>query len=451
MRRGVALSLAAVAALAAVTPAWAQQVEPLGLGEAVLLARTNSLAAQVSRQTVSVTEAERAATISNTMPNLALSSSANYQELPGASAGAFSGGGFGNLVGFPATGAYVDTTVSASQVIFDAFATRDQLAILDANLRIGQLGAAQAEQDAMVQAAVAYFDVLRAEGLARVALEGLKSAQEQLRLGELRFKAGMGTRPEVLQQRARLANAMGQLTQARNGINLARLTLSNALNAPVGDRPLVAQAAVPAVALNLGKDLQAALARRPEIQQVALRQQADETRVALESRALWPTLQANGRYAQRNLSEGQFQAGVTVNWALFDSFRARNRMASAFEQARVTRLQLEQTRQRVALEIRQQVQARQEAQQRLTAAREGLAASQEAYRLALRRYEVGVATAFEVADVQATHAQSHQNFVQAENDLRVAEIRLARALGLDLAPMLARGAQGAKQAAPPRS
>jgi outer membrane protein TolC len=448
---GRAIPAAALAALLVAAPGWAQPVEPLGLGEAVLLARTNSLAAQVSRQGVAVTEAERAATLSNTLPNVAVSSSANYQELPGAAAGAFSGGGLGNIVGFPATGAYVDTTVSASQVIFDAFATRDQLAILDANLRIGQLGTLQAEQDAMVQAAVAYFDVLRAEGLAKVAREGLNSAQEQLRLGELRFKAGMGTRAEVLQQRARLANAMGQLTQARNGVNLARLTLSNALNAPVGDRPLVAHAAVPSVAVDLGKDMQAALARRPEVQQVVLRQQADETRVSLESRALWPTLQASSRYAQRNLSEGQFQAGVNMNWALFDSFRARNRMASAYEQARVTKMQLEQTRQRVALEIRQQGQARQEAQQRLTAAREGLAAAQEAYRLSLRRYEVGVATSFEVADVQATYAQAHQNFIQAENDMRVAEIRLARSLGLDLAPMLARGAGRPAKAGSPAS
>lgn len=434
------VSLPAALALAAIvvaSPARAQGLEPLALGDAVLLARTNSLAVQVSRQSVSVTEAERAATISNTMPNLAVSSSANYQELPSSSAGAFSGGGLGNIVGFPATGAYVDTTVSASQVIFDAFATRDQLAILDANLRIGQLTAVQAEQDAMLGAATAYFEVLRAEGLARVAQDALKAAQEHLRLGELRFKAGMGTRAEVLQQRAQLAAAMGRLTQARNGVNVARLNLSNALNAPVGERPLVAGAPVPSVPVNLSKDLPAAIARRPEVIQLDTRQQADETRVSLESRALWPNLQASSRYAQRNFSEGQFQAGVTMNWALFDSFRVRNKMASAFEQARVTRLQAQQARQRVALEIRQQFQSRQEAQARLSAAREGLSAAQEAYRLALRRYEVGVATPFELTDVQATQVEAHNNFVQAENDLRIGEIRLARALGHDLAPMLA--------------
>ncbi len=415
-------------------PAAAQPQEPLTLYEAIQLARANSLAAQQSRQAINVTEAERAVTVSNVLPTVGLQTSANYQDLPGLSGGGL--GGFGNIVGFPASGAYVDTTVSASQTIFDAFATRDQLAIIEDNLRMGKLQAVQAEQDAMQQAAVAYFDVLRAEGLASVSADGVRQASEHMRLGELRLKAGTGTRAEVLQQRAQLANAQGQFTQARNGVNLARLTLSNILNAPVGDRPLAGDPAVPAISVELAKMLKPAIERRTEVKQLEAKQHAEETRVSLESRALWPNLAASGRYSQRNLAEGQWQAGVTLNWTIFDSFRVRNRMASALEQARVTRLATEQTRQRVALEIRQQFQSRLEAEQRVGTAREGLAASQEAYRLALKRYQVGIATPFEVTDVQTTMIQSSNNYVQAINDLRAGEVRLARALGYDLAEMI---------------
>jgi outer membrane protein TolC len=425
-------------------PAWAEAVAPLSLAETIELARKNSLSVQQSRQAIQVNEAEKAVTLSNSLPSLSVSSSANYQELPGASGRAFAGGGFGNIVGFPAPGAYVDTTVSANQVIFDAFATRDQVAILDANTRAAHLAAVQAEQEVMLQSAVGYFDVLRTEGLSRVAAETLKQAKEFLRLGELRWKTGTGTKAEVLQQRAQLANALGQYTQAQNAVNLARLNLSNIVNAPVGDRPLVAQVTVPTVMVNMAKDLKLAVSRRTEVLQLEARREAEETRVSLESRALLPTMQATSRYSQRNLNEGQFLAGVTVNWAVFDSFRARNRMASAAEQARVTGLQVEQSRQRVALEIRQQFQSRQEAKQRVASAREGLSAAQEAYRLALKRYEAGVATPYEVTDVQNTHIQSQNNYVQAINDLNAAEVRLARALGYDLAPLLALANKNAK-------
>jgi outer membrane protein TolC len=194
---------------------------------------------------------------------------------------------------------------------------------------------------------------------------------------------------------------------------------------------------VPALAVSPEKDLSAGIARRTEVQQLALAQQANETQVGLESRALWPNVAAVGRYSQRGFNQGQFLAGLNVNWALFDGFKTRNRMEVAQNNAEVAKVQVEQTRQQIALDIRQQYQTREEARVRISTAREGLSAAQEAYRLALKRFQVGLATTFEVADVQNTLVQSGNNYVQAVNDLRVAEIRLARALGYDLASFVA--------------
>ena len=421
-----ALVLAA-AELAAFAP---QGQTALDLGEAVSLARSNSLAAQVSRQQLHGTEAERAAIISGALPSVGLTSTANYSRLPGQSGASL--GGFGGLVGFPATGTNVDSTLAAQQVIFDAFATRDTLAIYDQQLRIGALAITQAEQEAMANTAVAYFDVLRTEGLAQVSADAVKQQQEHLRLGELRLKAGTGTRADVLQLRAQAANAQGQLMQARNAVNLARMNLANLLNAPVGDRPLVSSPVVPSVTVNLVNDLRPGVERRQEVQSASARHEADTLRIQQQSRQLWPNLMASGQYSQRDLNEGQWTAGLKMSWTLFDSFKVRNQMEGSLAASRADQIQLEQVRQRVALEIRQTYQVREEARQRVTIQREGLAAAQEAYRLALKRYKVGVATIFEVTDVQTTLVQSGNNYVQAVNDLRGAEVRLAKALGLDL-------------------
>ncbi|MFN3431802.1 MAG: TolC family protein [Candidatus Sericytochromatia bacterium] len=417
-------------------PAFAQgEGARVGLADVILLARDNSLAAQASRQNVQGAQAERQATVSNALPNLSLQTAFNYNELPGGSglAALFGGGNGGGLVGFPAQGTTVDTTLSGNVVLFDAFATRDAIAIADYTIQARQLALLQAEQDAMANAAVAYFQVLRAEGLAAVAADNVKQSQEQMRLGELKLRAGTGTRADVLQLRAQLANAQGAFTQARNAVDIARLQLSNAVNAPVADRALDTQPAVPAVDVDMAKDVLAALDRRPEIGQQEARLAIDETRVSLESRALWPNVQANSRYAQRGLNQGQFTAGVAVNWAIFDGFKTRNRMEVARAQAQAGQTQIEQTRQNIALEIRQQFQNREEAKSRINTAREGLEAAQEAYRLAVRRFEVGLSTPFETTSVQNTLVQSGNNYVTAVNDLRVAEIRLARALGYDLA------------------
>ncbi|MDB5100467.1 MAG: outer rane efflux protein [Cyanobacteria bacterium RYN_339] len=438
MLRHVLTTATILAAVAGPAAAQGTFDTSLDLAEAVLLARDNSLAAQQNRQQLKVTEADRSVAVSSVLPSVSLQTAANYNRLPASQAAAFGGsGGFGGVVGFPTSGTSVDTTISAQQVIFDAFATRDTLAIYDQQLRIGALAVQQAEQEAMANTAVAYFDVLRSEGLAGVSADGVKQAAEHLRLGDLRMKAGTGTRAEVLQLRAQLANAQGNLTQARNAVNIARMNLANLLNAPVGDRPLATAPVVPPLPVDLARDLAPGVDRRPEVQTLLAKTEADQTRVSQESRALWPNLTATSSYSQRDLNEGQFGAGLKVSWALFDSFKVRNRMESALNSARVDQIQAEQARQRVALEIRQQYQTREEAKTRILSAREGLASAQEAYRLAVKRYKVGVATTFEVTDVQNTLIQSGNNYVQALNDMRASEVRLAKALGLDLAEYLA--------------
>jgi outer membrane protein TolC len=444
----VILSALAAGALVMPLPASAQgEGTRLGLADVVLLARDNSLAVQRSRQQLEGTVANRQVTVGNALPSVSVQTSANYQELPPGLGSLFGGSGSGGgIVGFPAQGVTVDTTLSAQQVVFDAFATRDALAIADLQTDISRYAIHQAEQEAMATAAVAYFNLLGAGDRAQVAESTVKQAQELLRLGQLRLKAGTGTQAEVLQLRAQLAIAQGTLAQARNGVNVGRLSLANAVNAPVSDQQLDENPRVPTLTVAPERDLGASLDRRPEIQQLKLQEQINSTRVSLESRALWPNLAAVSRYSMRGLNQGQFLAGLNLNWNVFDGFKVRNRMEVAKNDAEASRLQLEQTRQTIALDIRQQYQTREEARIRVATAREGLSAAQEAYRLAARRFQLGLSASYEVTDVQTTLIQSSTNYVQARNDLRVAEIRLARAMGYDLAGYLA--GQPSQPAAP---
>jgi outer membrane protein len=432
-----AVVLAAPAKTPTPKPAAVAAEPSLSLADVVLLARDNSLGAQLGRRKLETTLAQRSLTYSNAFPSLGIHSEASYNQLPAKLAEVFGGFGAGGIPGFPAPGIVVDNTLSARQVLFDAFATRDAVAIADYQLAIGNLAVYRAEQDAMLNAGVGYFEVLRAEGLAGVAATTVKQAQEHLRLGQLRLDAGTGTRAEVLQLRAQLAGAQGALVRARNAVNLARLTLSNAVNAPLGDRPLSARPDVPTLRVSPDTDLAASLERRPELQQLSLAERIDETRVGLESRALWPTVSAIGRYSQRGFYQGIFTAGFDFDWALFDGFKVRSKIEAARSEAEATKVQAEQARQQVALEIRQQYQNREETRARIAVAKEGLASAQEAYRLALDRFKVGLASPAEVSDVQATLIQASNDYVQATNDLGVAELRLARALGTDLGAYLA--------------
>ncbi|MDB5098432.1 MAG: type secretion outer membrane protein TolC family [Cyanobacteria bacterium RYN_339] len=410
---------------------------PLSLADAAALARTHSLGARAGRARLLGTMVQRDLLTDNTWPTISLGLTGQYTQLPADSPLlAFLGSGGGGLVGFPAPGAVLDTTIGAQQVLFDAFALHDSLVISDDQIAMGRLQIAQAEADAMGAAAVAYFAVLKAEGLAEVATTSVKQAQEHLRLGGERLKAGSGTRAEVLTQRANLASAQGNLITARNQANLARLQLDKALDTPVSGRTLVKEPDVPDLNLDIDQELAAGLTRRPEVQTQALKQHLDEARASLEGRAYWPTFTGNTSWAQRGLYQGQFLAAVNMRWNLFDGFKTRDKIAAAKADADSDAIALEEARQDIALEVRQQAQARQEARDRIAIAREGLAAADEAYRISIQRFKLGFSTNAELLDSRVALTSARNTYIQAQHDLRVAQIRLAKALGVDMATYL---------------
>lgn len=412
----------AVALLAPCLPAHAQAA-PLTLSETLRLARERNLSSQASEKKVASARALQDAATSPLWPSVGL------QVGPGLTSGRSSGGQVS------APGLAVDTTLSASQLIYDWGAARGTLEIAENQTQIVQLTYEAAQQDAMAAAGVGYFQVLRAEALKTVQEKVVLQAATHLRLAEMRLKAGTGTRAETLQLQARLANAKTALSQARNAVTIARLSLSNALNLPLGTRPLEASVSVPTRSV-AERDVAARGAERPEVRAQALRADSDARRAEVESKAVYPGVSAIARYNQRNLDRPELFGGLALNWSLFDAARSQNRTKSAEADLAADRILLEQATLTAELDIRQQAATRDEARSRIVSAKAGLASALEAYRIAVRRFELGLATQYELTDVQNTLIQAENDAIQAENDRAIAEIRLTRALHHDLASTL---------------
>lgn len=397
-------------ALSLSSPAWAQN--SLTLSEALGLAQQHSLGVLASQHRLKSTEAQQVASRASQWPSVGLQS----------------GGG---LSQHPRTGNSLDTTFSINQLLYDSNASRNAVSLADAQVRIARWTLLQTEQDALQGAAVAFYQVLRAESLSDVARETLKQAQEHLRLGVLRLKAGSGTRADLLQLQARVSAARVALISAENSVSLARLALSNQLNSPLGARPLQAKP-LPLTPVRLDAAIPAALARRPEILAQALKVETGATREALERSAQGPSLSMLGKATHSTAQTGDLYAGLSFNWSLFDGRRASARAEAAREESSADRATLDQLKLAAELDIRQQYQAREEARNRVQAGQEGLKASREGYRLAVRRYELGLATQTELADAQNLLVQARESVVQSEKDLAIGEIKLRRALALDL-------------------
>jgi outer membrane protein TolC len=177
------------------------------------------------------------------------------------------------------------------------------------------------------------------------------------------------------------------------------------------------------------------------VAEAATNARMEERRVDVERRSRLPVVSAQSVYSMRGLAKSQFMAGVNLSWTMFDGFKSRNAVQAAASRAEAQRIRAERARRDAALDIHQQLQSRREAHDLIAMAREGLASAQEAYRVAIVRFQEGLSTSAELSDVQATLATALNDYIQSVNDLNVAEIRLAKSLGVDLGAFIAREAR----------
>jgi outer membrane protein len=85
----------------------------------------------------------------------------------------------------------------------------------------------------------AFYTVLRAQALVKVAQENLQNAVDSFTDAERRFQAGTVARFDVISAQTTVANAQQQLISARNQVNLAIATLNNTVGIDVNTPLLV--------------------------------------------------------------------------------------------------------------------------------------------------------------------------------------------------------------------
>lgn len=281
----------------------------------------------------------------------------------------------------------------------------------------------------------AYYAVLLGADLVRVAQEALDAAREHLRVAQAHFDAGTAPRFDVLRAETRVAQSEQQLIQARNGLDLARAALDNTMGVPQGrEYDLTTSFAAPgAPAPPLEELLEQADAARSEIGQVRAQVAASGAAADLARSERHPTLGIAAIY-NRVLDATAFQVS---NWTfalqaqltIFNGEQTSAAVAQARRQQDSARALLEQVRQGIALEVRQAFLNISSARERIAAAAKGVEQAEEAYRIAIVRYNAGVSISVEVIDAQVALSAARTDYSRAVYDHNVALAQLEYAVG----------------------
>jgi outer membrane protein TolC len=315
----------------------------------------------------------------------------------------------------------------------------ERAARIEATASTDEVAAARA--DLTLDITRAYWALVSAIESARVVQEAVGRIDAHLRDVRNQLTAGLIPPNDVLTveaQRSRQRMLAIQAGAARDAAeaDLARLVGASGGTAIEPVTPIETTARVPAPIDAL---VETARRQRPERAALVKRVNAAQQRGVAAASGARPTVAIGGGvdYARPNPRifprddawRSSWDANVNVNWPLFDGGRTRHEMAEAAATARAVQERLADFDASLGAELRQRLSDVTSSRAAIEAATDAVRSATEARRVLGDRFAAGVATSTEVLDAQVALLQAELDRTQAIATARLADARLARALG----------------------
>jgi outer membrane protein len=284
----------------------------------------------------------------------------------------------------------------------------------------------------------AYYFYLGAKAIVAVREETVKSRQLLVNQARGFYEVGTRARIDVVRAESNLYTAEADLIAARNAMQLAWVTLKNAMGLrELPERALVEEAIVTTIPYTLDRAKELAYASRPELRSFEAQRRAQDQTIAAARRGHLPDLifDANHRYSGSNfdgpgpLLRPSWQIQTSLIFPIFDGLRTTNRVEETLRNYYVIRNQEEQQRQQVALEVEQAYLTLVELRDRIKANEAAANAARENLDLATGRYQVGVGSIIEVTDAQTLYTEAQTTYIRSLYDYKIADALLTRAIG----------------------
>ncbi|WP_420144615.1 efflux transporter outer membrane subunit [Sphingobium sp.] len=330
------------------------------------------------------------------------------------------------------------------------------LAAATSQARAAEIDAQQARLALTTAIADAYADLARLHDEADIAQRTLDIRLASQKLVADRRTNGLETRGSVRQTDATVSSARAQLAGARMAIELRQHQIAALIGAGPDRGLSIARPKVGAIApLGLPADVTTNLvARRPDIAAALARTEAAAKRIKVARADFFPALRLSAMVGMQSLgyetifngTSGSGSAKPFTN-SLFDKDSLFGSVGPAislpifhggalqgqYRGARATYDEAVASYDRTVLaayrEVADAVTTRRTLDQRLTDARAAVAASQDAYTIAQKRYKGGLSTYLDVLNVEDQLLAARQSLAGLEASAFSTDIALIRALG----------------------
>lgn len=288
-------------------------------------------------------------------------------------------------------------------------------------------------QETVFNVVKAYYGLLLAKEYHTVALQSLETSEANVKLAELRFKAGAVLQSDLLRAKVQLAEVREMAFRAGNSVKLAAANLNFAMGVPQSDEyDVEGLLAVQEQKGDLDGMLTEALSLRPDLVSMDRNRKNAETNIKQARTDYLPSLNLMGQVdwnSDRIAGSDAKSWGVmaVLSWNLFDGLVTTSRVREASANAERARAQEEQMRSGVQLQVRQAYYNLAASQERINATASSVQEAEEGLRTVQKRYEVGMTTFVDVLGAENALIRSRMNALQAlyDNNIASAELKLA--------------------------
>ena len=333
---------------------------------------------------------------------------------------------------------FYSTGVSFTQVLFDFGRTLASIRAAQETQRSAQADFVTEREVVILGVKQAYYNVLAARRLMLVADDTVRDTKKQLDQAQGRFDVGFAPRFDVTRAEVQVATAELNQVTARNNLDVARITLRNAMGVtgPV-DFDVVDTLDIRPVVLEEKDALEIAYTERPELQSLDAQRAAQEQQIASLQRDYLPSIGGSGSYywsGNEYPLGSNWNIGASMTLSVFNGGLTTAQIGEA--KAILSNLEYseESTRQNIGLQVRQALYDVKQSNESIRVAEKGLQSARESLSLAEGRYNTGVGNIIELTDAQTSLTQAEASLVQSLANFQISVAALERAIGRSVRP-----------------
>ncbi len=280
-----------------------------------------------------------------------------------------------------------------------------------------------------------YLQAKTARAYIKVSRQGVKDAEEHLRLAGVRYKNNLGLYSDIL----RASTAVKNMQQIETTANKNYRVACRALGLLLGLKTPVTVAGTDFhVPLRSIDNCQASAAHRQDVKAMELRYKNARKNLSLAKASLLPVLGVSSSYQMNDHnkpfgSEGHsWMLGAGLKWNLFDGSRRSYERSKARHQLQAVARYLAGLKKAVDFQVFQAYETVNEAGKNVSLAEEALKSALEGQRLVNLRYENSLSPMVDLLDSQVSLDQSRAHLVAQQNERQLAILNLSYESGMIL-------------------